>query len=96
MYNEIARSGSSASKKSNCAVTSPAISSCTGPCSMMMRSFNKRLKMSKARSPIPLLSMTMGTKGMPRLAVFMRGVARRRAWRISILFIFASVAYART
>ena len=36
--------------------------------------------------------MTIGTKGMPRFAVFMRGVARRRAWR-SILFI---VAAART
>ena len=69
-------------------MTSPAISSCTGPCSMMMRSFSKPLKMSKARSPIPEDSMTMGTKGMPRFAVFMRGVARRRAWR-SMFFVFS-------
>ena len=55
---------------------------------MMMRSFNKRLKMSKARSPIPEDSMTIGTKGMPRFAVFMRGVARRRAWR-SMFFVFS-------
>ena len=39
--------------------------------------------------------MTIGTKGMPRLAVFMRGVARRRAWR-SILLFFAATAYEAT
>ena len=49
---------------------------------MTMRSFNNREKMSKARSPAPELSMTMGTRGMPRRAVFMGALAAKRAhWR---------------
>ena len=62
---------------------------------MMMRSFSSLEKMSKARSPMPLLSMTIGTRGMPRLAVFMRGVARRRAWR-SMFFVLLAAAYGAT
>ena len=40
--------------------------------------------------------MTIGTKGMPRFAVFMRGVARRRAWRSIFLVLLASAAYGAT
>ena len=53
--------GASDSKKSNWAVTNDAMVSFTSPWTQMMRSRNKREKMSKDRSPKEPLSKTMGT-----------------------------------
>jgi hypothetical protein len=54
--------GFSDSRKSNCAQIRLAMPSSTGPVRKMIRSFSRREKMSKARSPRLVCSTTIGTR----------------------------------
>src|ERR671924_396907 len=60
-------SGSSASRNSICAMTRLASSSSMNVGRKMIRSLSRREKMSKARSPRGVCSMTIGTRAMLRL-----------------------------
>src|SRR5919198_3957605 len=60
-------SGSSASRKSICAMTRLASSSSMNVGRKMIRSLSRREKMSKARSPRGVCSMTIGTRAILRL-----------------------------
>src|SRR5689334_1313616 len=62
-------SGSSASRKSICAMTRLASSSSMNVGKKMIRSLSSREKMSKARSPRGVCSMTIGTRAILRLLV---------------------------
>src|SRR5919108_685968 len=60
-------SGSSASRNSICAMTRLASSSSMNVGRKMIRSLSRREKMSKARSPRGVCSMTIGTRAILRL-----------------------------
>jgi hypothetical protein len=62
MYMAISFLGFSDSRKSSWAQIRLAIPSSTGPVRKMIRSFNRREKMSNARSPRLVCSTTIGTR----------------------------------
>src|ERR687888_69832 len=72
-------SGSSASRKSSWAITRFARSSSMKVGRKMMRSFNRREKMSNARSPRGVCSITIGTRAIGDLLI--AGTTTPEPWR---------------